>query len=238
MLAFFFWVVAMATAPATEQPIPENKQESTSSFQDGQHAANNCELHIWTAASMSSLGEGALLNHVEGQALRNAKVPLPALLEPSQQVQLLKSLDVPTTIGHADYTAIFHSEAAPRRMIGVPHFRRTTSTSSCYAEMSLDKIFYHYSPLMSAELRTLVTFDEFGENTEARSSFSSWGTAPLSAFPPKTIEGRDAAMNDLSSAFLGTVKAFASHMIEGSMKAPKSKSHPQPATQGKEEKYK
>ncbi|MBB6124439.1 hypothetical protein [Sphingobium subterraneum] len=217
MLAFFSGAVAIATVLVTEQAAHDEKTSAVVAA-DVSNGKSNCELHIWPAASMSSLGEGALLNHVQGQALRDAKIPVSTPLEPEQQIRLLTSLDLPSATDHRGYSINVHPEPASHRLIGAPHIRRTSSTARCYAEMSLDKIFYHYSPLMKAELRTLVTFDDFGEGTEARSIFSSWGTAPLSAFPPKTIEGRDAALSDLNSAFVASLKAFAAHMLEAKTK--------------------
>jgi hypothetical protein len=202
-------VVALAIAASSSRlPVDGAAQPENASIIE----AKGCELHIWPASTLSSLGEGAWLNHVEGQALRTAKVPLGPLLTSEQQINLISSMNTADVMGRTNYLLVVHVEPAPHRLISAPHLRRTTSRAQCYAELSIEKIFYHYSPLMKSEIRTLVTFDEFGAGPEALSTFSSWGTASLTAFPPKTPDDRETAISNLNAAFLDSIIAFAGHM--------------------------
>ena len=170
-----------------------------------------CELHVWPALRMDSLGEGWVLNDVENRALRVNPVPLPTLLPPDKQIQLLSSIDLANLIGRKGYHVTFHSDVPPWRAPGSPHIRRTPSTLACYAEMTVEKVFYHYSPLMQRELRMLVTIDQFDGAGAAASTFSTWGQSDLSVFPPKTEADISRSYTDLDRSFITAITSFAGY---------------------------
>jgi hypothetical protein len=181
-------------------------------------SANGCEIHVWPAAKLNTLTEGAIWNNVLDSAVtprsggvRERVVPAAGPLDPEGQLHLIESVDLPALLRVPGAQVIIHNEVARRRATGGATGRQTNSDSKCYSELTVAKNFFNRSGLAERTLRTLFILDDYGNQPLPRRSFVAWGSTELQIFPAKVAEREQAASEELARAFQTNTRQFAGY---------------------------
>lgn len=206
---YVYLAVAAWAAPA----LAQNAAVADSSAKPAD-APGQCEIHVWTADRLHSLTEGAMWNNVmdsaitpHGGRVTERAVPQAALDPEAQRAQLAK-LPIDRWFHLPGASVTIHTEPARRRASVPATGRQTASTAPCYREVTIARNFFNRSGLTSRTLRTLVIYDEYGDQPAPTRSFVSWATTALITFPAKKPEDEAAAAAEILTAFESNVSQF------------------------------
>lgn len=179
--------------------------------------AGSCEIHVWPAGQLNTLTEGAVWNNTLNSAIsptggktRERTVPA-GRLAPDGQRALLHEVDLGGMFHQPGATVIWHDGPSARHATGAKIARQTASESPCYVELTIAKNFFNRSALAERTLKTLLIFDDFGDQPTPRRSFMGWGSTELQIFPAKQPDLAGAADEELSKAFRNNIVKFAGY---------------------------
>lgn len=202
------FIAALCLAP----PVATHAQDTA------QATSGACEIHVWPAERFNTLTEGAIWNNTLDSGFNNRPrkvdergVPEHGSLDSANQLEMLSALDLSTMLHNPGARVIVHDEAAKRRAIGPATGRQSPSTSTCYMELTVAKNFFNRSGLTDRTLRTMLIFDDYGDQAMPRRSFVGWGVTTLQIFPAKSPELAQAADDELANAFRANVAQFAKY---------------------------
>lgn len=202
----------LATAFCLVAPAASNAQDSSST------TPGACEIHVWPAERFNTLTEGAIWNNTLDSGFNNRPrkadergVPEHGPLDSANQLKMLSALDLSTLLHNPGARVIVHDEAAKRRAVGPATGRQSPSTSICYMELTVAKNFFNRSGLTDRTLRTMLIFDDYGDQPMPRRSFVGWGVTTLQIFPAKEPGFAQAADDELANAFRANVAQFAKY---------------------------
>jgi len=175
-----------------------------------------CEIHVWPAERFNTLTEGAIWNNSLDSGFNGRPrkaderaVPEHGPLDRANQLNMLSALDLPVLLHNPGARIVVHDDAAKRRAIGPATGRQSSSTSSCYMELTVAKNFFNRSNLTDRTLRTMFVFDDYGDQAMPKRSFVGWGVTSLQIYPAKVPEFAQAADDELAGAFRANVTQFA-----------------------------
>ena len=203
-LALLFLLAS--TAAAAQEAVPTAEAPNAT--------PDMCEIHVWTAAKLNTLTEGAIWNNVVDSAIlrtsdKTTERAVPAgRLEPEGQIALLRGVELDKILHHPGATIVMHDGPSARRGTGSVTGRQTSSTSRCYVEFTVAKNFFNRSGLAERTLRTLFVFDDFGDQPVPQRTFMGWGSTELQIFPAKKPELMQAADDELANAFRANTVQF------------------------------
>lgn len=176
---------------------------------------SGCEIHIWPAANLNSLTEGAVWNNVVDSAFTphpgrtpERQAPVHGSLDRAGQLKLISALELPTLLHMPGARVVSHDAESTRRVAAVGSGRQTGSTSPCYAEVTVAKNFFNRSNFTDRTLRTLLIFDDYRDQPHPVRTFVAWGATPLHLYPAKLPEQASAADAELAAAFQENVRKF------------------------------
>lgn len=178
-----------------------------------------CEIHVWPSARLNSLTEGAIWNNVldsaitaHGARVTERAVPRSAL-DPQEQREHLAAINIAALLRTPDAAVTIHNDESKRRITGASGGRQTSSTSSCYMELTVAKNFFSRSAMAGRTLRSLVILDNFGPQQTPVRSFMAWADTPLLIFPAKQPKDDAAAAAELAAAFKNNLIKFAGYSL-------------------------
>lgn len=175
--------------------------------------AGTCELHIWPADDMQAVTQGWMWNNTVNQEYNAAKggKPRPQTLMTDRQLALLQALDLPAMLGLAARQVVTHAEPLSRAAAAATT-RNAPSTSTCYEELVVSKLFYDRAPIAGKSLKSMIVLRTFGDAPEVRSSFATWAETGLRIFPAAAADQADAADAELAAAYQNNVRKFAGYL--------------------------
>lgn len=182
-------------------------------------ASAPCEIHVWPSAQLNSLTEGAVWNNVldsaitaHGARVTERAVPQSALSIEEQRTHLM-ALNIAALLNVPGATVTIHRDRSQRRATGGSSGRQTASTSQCYRELTIAKLFFSRSSMAGRTLRTLLIYDDFGTQPLPIRSFIGWAATPLIIFPAKQSENESAAAAELAAAFKANFVKFTGYAL-------------------------
>lgn len=226
-------IVAAPKQPAQEQPAqeqPAQNQPTTEAQADAARAPapeavdpKRCELHVWggerfqavTTTLLSGFGlVGGLIDaarNAENNRLNQSR--LGSALDTQGQAAALASLDLPKTLGIANYAVVTHDEPMDPKVAGQKR-RHAASSSPCYAELMVTRVLYQKAPLYGRSLRASFLYRQFGADTKPSFSFAGRGGNGLSVFPAKDEAQVDAANAEIVSVFKANFQEYANNLLK------------------------
>lgn len=186
--------------------------------------AGECELHVWPSSGLRSVYYGWLHGGIVDGAINGRKGYPPVPRDPvptALQIELLSTLDLPRLLKLPGYRTIVHPEPLPSRAIRAATGRLTESTSTCYAELVGDDVFFQQDAFSGRFLKSLIRFRAFETGAQPVRTFGTWTETKLVAFPPKEPAGNAAALDELQSAYLSNIKNFAGFLHKPAKKKKK-----------------
>lgn len=191
-------------------------------------AAAECELHVWGGERFQALttswlsGFGAIGGLVDAatQASTNEKnqAQLGEALSTSGQVKALSSADLPSVLRLAGYRVVAHDEPMDPKKAGRVRARHASSTSPCYAELMVTRLFYQKAAIYGRSLRASFLFREFGHGAEPTFTFAGRGGNGLKLFPPQNAADAPAANDELISVFKANLDEYARNLNDRRIK--------------------
>ena len=207
-------LVAMLTALAGGAAATTQVQETLREQPPAPAVTSQCEIHVWPADRLHSLTEGAIWNNTldsaitpHGGRVTERAVPTTALDPETQRAQLAK-LPIDRWFRVPGAKVEIHTEQSRRRATGRVAGRQTASTAPCYREVTIARNFFNRSGLASRTLRTLVIYDEYGDQPAPVRSFVSWASTDLAIFPAKKAEDEADAAAEILTAFESNISKF------------------------------
>ena len=185
------------TPPAPDAPVPA------------------CELHVWPAARVSALTEGAgasfgligALMDSASHADQNKRDTafITGALDAQAQANVLRLLDLPTRLHLPPSQVIVHDQGVdtkeynPRRL--------SDFTVQCYTEFVVRSLFYFQSFVYKGQMRTFLEVRRF-DGAKLKIDFRDLKHEDLSVKLPKEGEDTGPATDALLAAFRGDVEFF------------------------------
>ncbi|WP_231478154.1 hypothetical protein [Sphingomonas sp. UNC305MFCol5.2] len=175
-----------------------------------------CELHVWPSGPLNSVYQGWIHGGIVNGAVTGRdgypEVP-PDPLGAASQTALLDRAQPQGIIGRDSYRLIVHAEPLTSREIRTTPGRLTTDGAQCYAELIVDDVFLQQDVFHGSYLKSSLRYRDFGDGVAPAATpvrvFGSWVKTPLRLFPPKEGVDREAASNDLKSAYVENLTRFA-----------------------------
>jgi hypothetical protein len=138
------------------------------------------------------------------------------------QANLLSQLDLPGTLGLAQFKTVIHEEPLASREARSGSARLVASQTPCYAELIADDVFFQQDVVNGSSLKTLFRFRDFGGAQSPLRTFSTWARTPLKLFPPKTPADNEPSMTELQGAYRNNAVLFGGYLAKA-MLPPKGK---------------
>lgn len=210
---------AFLAVAAWTMPCPALAQQAAAGADQPAQDPSQCEIHVWAADRLHSLTEGAIWNNVmdsamtpHGGRVTERAVP-PTALDPEIQRAQLAKLPIDRWFRLPGARVTIHAEPARRRANAPATGRQTASAAPCYREITIARNFFNRSGLTSRTLRTMVIYDEYGDQPAPARSFVSWATTALNTFPAKKPEDEAAAAAEILTAFESNLSQFSLYAI-------------------------
>ena len=179
--------------------------------------AEHCEMHVWPTnhldgATMGSWAGGVIPALMAGKTDKQIAV-LTALLNPAQQVERFKKIDLRATFGlAADTEIVYHDPIDAGWKSGT---RNTASGAACYYEFRVDQIMFNRHPLYGKDILGFFTFRDFGSGETISVKLSDRVRTKMPAFPQK-VESDPAsvaaAAGLINEAFATDITIFANRI--------------------------
>ena len=177
-----------------------------------------CELHVWPAARVTAItnGAGAMFGLVGGliDAASHAdqnkrdKAFITAALDPSAQARALREMDLPKTLNLPQGAVITHDEGI--ELSGQKTGRLTASSAPCYYDVVISQLLYVKTATTKGKMRAFILV-RGANGTNQTIDYKDSANHALDVKLPK--EGEDA-----SSASLALIAAFKADVAEFSTK--------------------
>ncbi|MBP7136596.1 MAG: hypothetical protein KBA57_09560 [Sphingomonadaceae bacterium] len=184
-----------------------------------------CELHVWPSSGLRSIYHGWWHGGIVDGAVtqRDGYPPVPAdPIDSRLQANLLSQLDLPGTLGLAQFKTVIHEEPLASREARSGSARLVASQTPCYAELIADDVFFQQDVVNGSSLKTLFRFRDFGDAQSPLRSFSTWARTPLKLFPPKTPADNEPSLTELQGAYRNNAVLFGGYLAKA-MLPPKGK---------------
>ena len=188
--------------------------------------APTCEMHIWPAARVNAVtqGAGSMFGLIGGliDAAANAnrnkrdKAFITAALDPAAQARALRELDLPSALALPPSTIISHDEGIDltSEMTG----RLTQSAVSCYYDVVIRQLFYLKSATTKGKMRTFIAVR--GANGQARViDYKDSANHALDVKLPEEGEDATDANRALIDAFKADVSQFSAKFVRKTSKS-------------------
>ena len=183
-------------------------------------AEPTCALHVFpttegqaqTTGFLSGLGIVGAVADSAVNANRNVSDAdyLKNALGPRFQVDAFSTIDVAASVGMPEGTeVIYETPISDRDITTKVKTRLTDSTDECYAELIVTQNMYLKRMIYGRSLNNRFIFKDFRGGLEKTKMVKGRGGNGLSHFPPKDVEGREAADADLRQAFLANFQEYA-----------------------------
>lgn len=186
-----------------------------------------CELHIFPAAGLSLTRQRAVDNlntgymgvlgttgqqRIDGNTanIGTAGPRLGSPLDPDMQVKVLREAGLPTLLGLATYTPVYHAEALDKRTLRLEQGRYDrTSTAPCYADLVLADVVYSREYANSQNVKAFVRFRDFATGTAPARRYATWVQTDLEHDREKP-EASEAEMDaELVAGLAANLRKFA-----------------------------
>ncbi|GEM_PF-3228134 len=174
-------------------------------------------MHVWPTnrldgATMASWAGGVIPALMAGKTDKQIAV-LTALLNPTQQVERFKKLDLRAAFGLAADTEIVYHDPIDARWKSST--RNTESRAACYYEFRVDQIMFNRHPLYGKDILAFFTFRDFAAGESITLKSSDRIRTKMPAFPQK-IESDPvsvaAAAGLINEAFATDITIFANRI--------------------------
>jgi len=179
-----------------------------------------CELHIWPAARVSAVTQGAgsafgligALVDAAAHADQNKRDTafITGALDAKAQARLLRAMDLPTLLHLPPSQVIVHDEGIdikeddPKRL--------SNSTAVCYSEFVVRGLMYFKNVAYSGQMRTFLEVRKF-DGAALKIDFRDSKHENLEVKLPKEGEDTGPATDALLSALRGDVAFFADKFV-------------------------
>lgn len=200
-----------SAAPSTPAPAPPVVMAPAP-----EAAAPVCELHVWPAAIVSAVTQGAgagfglvgALIDVAAHADQNKRDTafITGTLDAQAQARVLRELDLPTRLHLPPSRVIMHDQGIEIKQDDPK--RLSDSTSQCYVEFVVRGLTYFKSVAYSGQMRTFLEVRRFDGPT-VKLDFRDSKHEDLSVKLPKEGEDTGPATDALLAAFKADVSFFA-----------------------------
>ena len=188
--------------------------------------APTCEMHIWPAARVNAVTQGAgsmfgLLGAIidaASNANRNKrdKAFITSALDPAAQARALRELDLPASLSLPPATVITHDEGI--ELNAETTGRLATSTSSCYYDVVIRQLFYLKSATTKGKMRTFIMVR--GANGASRVvDYKDSANHALDVKLPEEGEDTSFANRALIDAFKADVTQFSEKFVRKTSKS-------------------
>lgn len=174
-----------------------------------------CELHVWPAARVDAVTQGAAagfgligaLIDVAAHADKNKRDTafISGTLDAQAQARVLRELDLPARLHLPPSQVTIHDQGIDIRGDN-PH-RLSDSTAQCYTEFVVRELYYFQSVAYSGQMRTFLEARRFDGST-VKFDFRDSKHENLKVKLPKEGEDTGPATDALLSAFRGDVSFF------------------------------
>jgi len=179
--------------------------------------AQTCEMHVWPAARVSAVTQGAGagfgliggLIDAAAHADQNKRDTafITSTLDPAAQARALKEMNLPTTLNLPAANVITHDEGVELK--GDMTGRLAQSSAPCYYDVVIRQLFYFKSATTKGKMRTFILVR--GANGQSRAiNYKDSANHALDVKLPK--EGEDAT--DASRALIDAFKADVAQFSE------------------------
>lgn len=186
-----------------------------------------CELHIFPAAGLSLTRQRAVDNlntgymgvlgttgqqRIDGNTANIGTAgPRPGSpLDPDMQIKVLREAGLPTLLGLATYTPVYHAEALDKRTLRLEQGRYDrTSTAPCYADLVLADVVYSREYANGQNVKAFVRFRDFATGTAPARRYATWVQTDLEHDREKP-EASEAEMDaELVAGLAANLRKFA-----------------------------
>lgn len=184
-----------------------------------QQASSPCDVHLYPAQGVHSVGEDFDAIHDVDQDLaayeRAAGRPL-NWLTPERQLVILGELDVGALVGLSERTTTLHPDPLTRHQAIRPGAR--TASSECVYEIMLPQIMLERGGLATRSLRLFGVVRHYQNGTLVR-GYTGYASGPMTGFRLKSPADAGAATNLVEQAYRNAVQI----LLQNSLGKPKSK---------------
>lgn len=211
---------APAPAPATAAAAPVTASQGAMA-QAAAMPEPACELHIWPAARVSAVTQGAAAGFGLIGALIDAAAHadqnkrdqafITAALDASGQAKALHDLDLPTLLHLPPSRVIIHDQGIDIKTENKS--RLTDSSAKCYSEFVVRGLGYFKNTVYSGQMRTFLSIRRF-DGAAIKADFRDSKHQNLEAKLPKEGEDTGPATDALMNAFKFDVTFFANKFIK------------------------
>jgi hypothetical protein len=219
---------APLAAPATDAAAPASPAATMAAAPAATPAPEPaCEMHIWPAARVGAVTQGAgsmfgllgALADAAGHADQNKrdKAFITSVLDPAAQARALKEMDLPTTLNLPPAKVITHDEGI--EVTSETTGRLAQSSAPCYYDVVVRQLFYFKSATTKGKMRTFILVRGANGNTRVIDYKDSANHA-LDVKLPKEGEDATEASRALINAFKADVAQFSEKFVRKT--APKS----------------
>lgn len=220
---------APAPAPAAASAAPAAPAPAAAATPVATPApAPACELHIWPAARVVAVTEGAgaafgligALIDASAHANQNKRDTafITAALDAQQQARALKALDLPTLLHLPPAQVIVHDQGIDYKADQESPKRLADSNAACYYEFVVRGLSYFKSIAYAGQMRTFLAVRGF-DGQKAIVEFHDSKHLDLAVKLPKDGEDTGPATDALIAAFKFDVTEFGGKFVRKTQKA-------------------
>lgn len=217
----FAFFAACAALTTTSTVFGQNSSPvAPASTQSETMPAPACELHIWPAARVAALTQGAgasfgLIGAVIDSASHAAqnkrdKSFITSALGPQAQAKALRELNIPSLLHLPPATVISHDEGIeyksedPKRLADRP--------AACYYDVIIRELFYFKASALKGKMRTFVAVRGYDGNV-IKLDYKDSANHALEVKLPKEGEDAGPATDALISAFKADITEFSEKFV-------------------------
>lgn len=189
-------------------------------------SAPTCEMHIWPAARVSAVTQGAgsmfgLLGAIidaASNANRNKrdKAFITSALDPAAQARALRELNLPTALRLPPATVITHDEGI--ELNSETTGRLAKSSVSCYYDVVIRQLFYLKSATTKGKMRTFILV-RGADGTSRVIDYKDSANHALDVKLPEEGEDASQANRALIDAFKADVSQFSEKFVRKTSKS-------------------
>ncbi|MEM8724484.1 MAG: hypothetical protein AAGE86_03080 [Pseudomonadota bacterium] len=215
MKSMKFVCCASLAAVFATHAAAQDASEAAETAVEAAPEAQICELHVFPttegqAQNFGLFGPGLINSAINADKnVSNAEYMRDAL-SPRFQVEAFKTIDVAASVGMPEGTeVVYQTPISDRDITTKVKTRLSDSTESCYAELIVTQNLYQKKMIYGRSLNNRFIFKDFRDGKTKTKMVKGRGGNGLKHFPPKTVEDRPAANEDLRKAFLANFDEYA-----------------------------
>jgi len=204
--------LAISSSPVLAQAVPSEAGASL--------AAPACEMHIWPAARVAAVTQGAgsafgLIGGLIDAAAhadqnKRDKAFITAVLDPAAQARALKEMDLPRTLNLPPAKVITHDEGI--ELTSETTGRLAQSSAPCYYDVVVRQLFYLKTATTKGKMRTFIMVRGANGNSRVINYKDSANHALDVKLPKEGEDGTDASRAILD-AFKADVSEFSTKFV-------------------------